>query len=204
MTEGAARGECDLFYLDQCGFAPTLPTSSTWAPVGVRPLVPDEAPQGRRVNVIGARTRAGPRPRLVWASRRSDQGKLDSAAFLDFVCREVAQLPAAWDALPAGYVRERPCTIVLDNYSVHRSKAVKAAAPVLGRAGVTFYFLPAYSPELSAIEPVWRHVKYTDLATRSFADAAALHQAVDEALATRAAAMRAATHDATHNLPRAA
>jgi hypothetical protein len=200
LTRAAATGQRDLYHLDECGFAPTLPTSYTWAREGTRPLVPYAAPQGRRVNVIGALATAGPAPRLVWASRRSGQGRLDSAAFLDFVCRDLAQLPASWDAVPPDYVRPRPCTIVLDNYSVHRSKAVQAAAPVLARAGVTFYFLPPYSPELSGIEPLWRHIKYTDLATRSFADGTALHDAIDSALATRAAALRYPAH----NLPRAA
>ena len=200
MTREAAAGRRDLYHLDECGFAPTLPTSSTWAREGTRVVVPYEAPQGRRVNVIGALAATGPRPRLVWTSRRSGQGRLDSAAFLDFVARDVAALPAAWDALPPGYVRDLPCTIVLDNYSVHRSQAVKAAAPVLARAGVTFYFLPPYSPELSEIEPLWRHVKYGDLATRSFADGDALHAAVDEGLARRAAALE----HATHKLPRPA
>lgn len=200
MTQEAAVGRRDLYHLDESGFAPTLPTSYTWAREGIRPLVPYEAPQGRRVNMIGALATTGPAPRLVWASRRSGQGRLDSTAFLDFVCQDVAQLPAAWDALPPDYVRVRPCTIVLDNSSVHRSKAVQAAAPALARAGVTLYFLPPYSPKLSTIEPVWRHVKYTDLATRSFADGAALHDAVDTALAKRAAALCYPTH----NLPRAA
>lgn len=200
MTREAAAGARDLYYLDECGFAPTLPTSYTWARAGTRAVVPYEAPQGRRVNVLGALATAGPRPRLVWASRRSGQGRLDSAAILDFVARDVAELPATWEALPRDYARARPCTIVLDNYSVHRSAAVKAAAPALARAGVTFYFLPAYSPELSAIEPLWRHVKYGDLATRSFAAGEALHAAVDDALAKRAAELEHATHE----LPRAA
>jgi hypothetical protein len=200
LTREAAAGTRDLYHLDECGFAPTLPTSYTWAREGTRVVVPYEAPQGRRVNVIGALAAAGPRPRLVWASRRSGRGRLDSAAFLDFVARDVAGLPAPWEALPPGYVRARPCTIVLDNYSVHRSQAVKAAEPALARAGVTFYFLPAYSPELSDIEPLWRHVKYGDLATRSFAAAEALHAAVDEVLARRAAEFE----HPTHKLPRAA
>jgi hypothetical protein len=195
LTEAAAAGERDLYDLDECGFAPTLPTSYTWARVGTRVVVPYEAPQGRRVNVIGARTRAGGAPRFVYHSRRSGQGRLDSAAFLDFVCREVAQLPAPWDALPPGYVRARPCTVVLDNYSVHRSKVVTAARPALAKAGVEFYFLPPYSPELSQIEHEWRGVKYDDLSRRSFADGAALHAAVDEALTARAAAHALTTHD---------
>jgi hypothetical protein len=200
LTREAAAGTRDLYHLDECGFAPTLPTSYTWAREGTRAIVPYEAPQRRRVNVIGALATAGPEPRLVWGSRRSGQGRLDSAAFLEFVGRDVAGLPAPWDALPPGYVRARPCTIVLDNYSVHRSKAVRAAEPALARAGLTFYFLPSYSPELSEIEPLWRHVKYGDLATRSFAAGPALHAAVDDALAARAAELE----HATHKLPRAA
>jgi hypothetical protein len=199
LTEEAAVGARDLYHLDESGFAPTLPTSYTWAREGTRPLVPYEAPQGRRVNVLGALAAVGPAPRLVWTSRRSGHGRLDSAAFLDFVARRVAELPAVWDELPADYVRPRPCTIVLDNYSVHRSAAVQAAAPALARAGVAFFYLPPYSPKLSGIEPLWRHVKYTGLPTRSFADAASLQAAVDAAVADRATALR----DPTHDLPRA-
>lgn len=211
MTREAAAGTRDLYHLDEVGFAPTLPTSFTWARVGTRPLVPYEAPQGRRVNVIGALAADGPCPRFVYASRRTDRratastatapaGRLDSAAFLAFVCQDVAQLPAAWDALPADYVRPRPCTIALDNYSVHHSKAVQAAAPLLARAGVTFFYLPPYSPELSTIEPVWQHTKYTAITTRSYADGDALQQAVNDALDKRAMALQ----HAAHHFPRAA
>lgn len=208
MTREAAAGERDLYHVDEVGFAPTLPTSYTWARVGTRPVVPYEAPQGRRVNVIGALAAHGPRPRFVYASRRivrtakatrtaaaAGTGRLDSAAFLDFVCREVAQLPAAWEALPPDYVRERPCTIALDNYSVHHSALVQAAEPVLTKAGVTFFYLPPYSPELSTIEPVWHHTKYTDLTTRSYVDGAALQQAVNAALDLRAATIQKAAQD---------
>lgn len=215
MTGEAAAGKRDLYHLDEVGFAPTLPTSSTWARVGTRPIVPYEAPQGRRVHVIGALAADGPRPRFVYASRRSGRpskakvtktatdttgGRLDSATFLDFVCREVAQLPTTWDALPLDYVRDLPCTIALDNYSVHHSKVVQAATPILARAGVTFFYLPPYSPELSTIEPVWHHTKYTDITTRSYADGDALHRAVNDALDKRAAAFQTATQ----HLPRAA
>jgi hypothetical protein len=233
LTREAATGERDLYHLDECGFAPTLPTSYTWARVGVRPLIPYEAPQGRRVNVIGALAADGPQPRFVYASRRATRvtratktttkttratkrrkrretppaatvgatnGRLDSAAFLAFVCHDVAELPATWDALPADYVRERPCTIALDNYSVHHSKLVQAAVPVLAKAGVTFFYLPPYSPELSTIEPVWHHTKYTDITIRSYADGAALQQAVNAALDQRAAAFQ----NAPHHLSRAA
>ncbi len=177
----------DLYHLDESGFAPTLPTSSTWAREGTRVVVPYEAPQGRRVNVIGALAPYGPTPRLVYESRT---GKLDGVAFLQFLWRDVAGLPAAPDVLPAGYRRARPCVVVVDNYSVHRSHLIQAAQPALAAAGVRFYYLPPYSPELNAIEPLWRHLKYEDLPVRSHVTAESLNAAVDQALAHHAAQLR--------------
>jgi DDE superfamily endonuclease len=175
----ATERAIDLYFLDECGFAPTLPTTYTWARVGTRVVVPYVAPQGRRVNVIGALAPYGSRPRLTYHSRTE---KIDSAAFVDFLWREVAQLPAAPGDLPACYRRERPCVIVLDNYSVHRSARVKEVIPPLAAAGVTFFYLPPSSPELNDIEHLWRHIKHEDLPVRSFSEAAALKTAVDSAL----------------------
>jgi hypothetical protein len=209
LTEAAARGEQDLFYLDQCGFAPTLPTSYTWAREGVRPLLRYEAPQGRRVNVLGAFAPVGPPgqpPRFVYASRLAGEGKLDGDALLDFVCREIVGLAggrAALDTLPAAYRRARPCTIALDNYGVHHSKPVKAARPKLEAIGVTFYYLPPYSPKLNRIEPEWHALKYDRLQDRSFPTGAALKAAVDAALDARAAELTA-LHDSTIHLLEAA
>jgi len=130
----AEAGSLDLYALDESGFLPTWPTSYTWARQGARARVPYQASEGRRVNAIGAVAPRGPQPRLVW---RSSPGKLDSAVFLDFLWRDVAGLPAPPDELPAGYCRSRPCVVVLDNYSVHKSRVVKAARPQLEAAGVS-------------------------------------------------------------------
>jgi hypothetical protein len=200
LIAAAVAEELDLYYLDQCGLAPTLPTSYTWARAGVRVIVPYEAPQGRRVNVIGALAPLGTRPRLVWRSRTKADGPLDSAVFLDFLWREVAALPAPPEALPCGYQRARPCVVVLDNYSVHHSKAVQAALPALESVGVTLFYLPPYSPELNAIEPRWRHLKYEQLQVRSYQTAEALQAAADEALTKQAAVL----HDPTRPLFEAA
>jgi hypothetical protein len=178
MSQAIERA-LDLYFLDESGFAPTLPVSYTWARLGTRALVPYVAPQGRRVNVLGALAPYGPQPRLVYHSRT---GKLDSAAFVEFLWRDVAGLPAPPEELPALYRRARPCVIVLDNYSVHRSAVVTALIPALETVGVTFFYLPPYSPELNAIEPLWRHIKYEDLPVRSFSDAEALKAAVDDVL----------------------
>jgi hypothetical protein len=184
----------DLWFLDQSGFAPTLPTGYSWGRLGTRRVVPYEAPQGRRVNVVGALAPADPAgPRFVYETRRKAEGRYDAAAHLAFVRRAVAGL--AEDAR-----RVRPCVIVLDNYSVHHSQPVKDAIPELDALGVRFCYLPAYSPELNPIEPLWKQVKYQDLPERSHPTDVALQAAVETALADRARKL----HEPTHDLPRSA
>jgi hypothetical protein len=180
-------GWCDLYFLDESGFAPTLPTGYTWARRGARALVWDEPPQGRRLNVLGALAPYGAAARLVWTS---SPGKVDSAVVLEFVWRQVAGLPAPPDELPAGYRRARPCVVVLDNASAHVSKLLKAARPALEAAGVTLSYLPPYSPELNRIEELWRHVKHEELPARSYRTLDDLRAAVAGALNDHAAALR--------------
>lgn len=190
-------GLCDLWYLDESGFAPTLPTGYTWARVGTRALVWDEPPQGRRLNVLGALAPFGADPALVWTA---PNGKIDSTVILDFLWRDVAGLPAPPAQLPAGFRRSRPCVVVLDNASAHTSTAVKAVAPLLAAAGVTLYYLPPYSPELNRIEGVWRQIKYHELPVRSYRTLADLRAAVERALSDYAIHR----HDATTDLAEAA
>ncbi len=189
---GQARAAAiDLYFLDESGFAPTLPPGYTWARAGMRAIVPYVAPQGRRVNVIGARAPHGPDPRLAYHAR---SGKIDSAAFTEFLWRAVVRLPAAPANLPAGYRRSRPCVVVMDNYSVHRSTVVKDMLPALEAAGVHVFYLPPYSPELnSPIESLWRHVKHEDMPVRSYPDADTLLAAVDQVLADHAALLAQST-----------
>ena len=179
----------DLWFLDQSGFAPTLPTGYSWGRLGTRLVVPYEAPQGRRVNVVGALAPYDPGgPRFVYETRRKADGRYDAAAHLAFVERVAAAAPP------------RPCMVVLDNYSVHHSHAVKDALPNLTAADIHFCYLPPYSPELNPIEPVWRQVKYQDLPERSHPTDTALQTAVETALADRARALS----KSAHHLPRSA
>lgn len=155
--------------------------------------MPYEAPQGRRVNVVGALAPYDPAGRrLVFETRRKTEGTYDAAAHLRFVARTVAGLP---DALAPGFQRARPCVVVVDNYSVHHSKLVKAAIPALAAAGVRFVYLPPYSPELNPIEPVWRHIKHEDIPIRSHATDRGLQTAVEAALTARARRLYESTND---------
>ncbi len=137
-----------LWFLDQSGFAPTSPTGYGWGRRGTRLVVPFEAPQGRRVNVVGALAPADPAgPRFLSETRRKAQGRYDAAAHLRFVRQAVA-------GLAGDERRPRPCVIVLDNYSVHHSQLIQQARPLLAAADVYLVYLSSYSTELSEIEPI--------------------------------------------------
>lgn len=211
----------DLCHLDEAGFAPTLPTNYSWSARGQRLTVPYEAPQGRRVNALGAYFSHGaevgrfefatyarlpqsraktPRRSLAEqaASHRLNAaavGTIDAECFLAFVWR-VAGRPVVY---PADWQRERPLVIALDNYSVHTSERVQQERAALERAGVTFFYLPSYSPELSAIEPIWQATKHHEMSQRSYDQLGALKRAVEEALARKATTLLAAHGTTTYS-----
>ncbi len=209
-----------MCHLDEAGFALTLPTSYSWSAVGQPLRIAYEAPQGRRVNVIGGYFSHGPLSgRLDWDSyatvpkstgktARKTQaeiaaahgldpqclGPIESGRFLAFVWR-LAGRPAVY---AAGWRRCRRLVIVLDNYSVHKSQAVKDALPELEAANVELFYLPAYSPELSDIEPIWRAVKGHAMPYRTQTVLGQAKQAVDNALTTKAEQLRLALAETTN------
>ena len=149
----------------------------------------------------GALAPFGSRPRLAYTSRA---GKIDSGVFLAFVWADLGGMATPLGEVPAGFRRARRCVIVLDNYSVHHSRAVQDALPGLTAAGIELFSLPPSSPELNLIEGLWRHVKHEDLPVRSYATAQALQAAVDQALDQHAHTL---AHPVTHSaeeLPEAA
>lgn len=150
----------------------TLSNTYSWTPVGQRLLVPFEAPQGRRVNAMGALfhqskrfeflTRAkAPKCKKKLISKAaegleaSELGVLEATVLLAFLWK-IAGRPG--DA-PEGWRRDKPLVVVLDNYSVHHSQDVKDERAKFQEADIDLFYLPSYSPELSEIEPVWHDVK---------------------------------------------
>jgi transposase len=158
----AAAGSIVLYYLDECGFSPTLPTTYSWSLPGERKAVRHEAPQGRRVNALAAYRPFGRRPRLDVFTAERTWNSHDLIGFLR--------------ALPWSKV---PRVVVLDNASFHTSKVVRAARKRLADEGIYLYFLPAYSPELNQIEPVFRQVKHQEIPVRSHATRGGLREAVE-------------------------
>jgi len=215
----------DLCHLDEAGFALTLPTTYSWYLEGERLRVPYQAPQGRRVNVLGAYFTHGPeagrlayrswavlpksrakKPRTTPQERAAaeglsvdDVGPIDAdrlVAFLWHIAGRPAEAPPTWR-------RGRPLVIALDNYSVHTSQTVVEARPHLVAANVVLVYLARYCPEQSGIEPVWNDVKQHHIPVRSFAEVADLKHAVDEALAHKAQLLEHA-HDKPTNFQRRA
>jgi transposase len=70
--------------------------------------------------------------------------------------------------------------LVLDNLRAHKTAAVRR---LLDRSGFAYRYLPAYSPDLSPIEPAWAKLK-AELRRIAARSAEALHQALRPALDT--------------------
>jgi transposase len=85
--------------------------------------------------------------------------------------------------LPAADV---PRVVVLDNGSIHVSKAFKARRKGLADEGTFLYYLPACSPELNEIEAVFKQVKHHEIPKRSHASKAELRQSVEQGFASYA------------------
>jgi putative transposase len=197
----------------------TLPNNYSWSPVGERIYVPFEAPQGRRVNAIGAyfaasgrfvfetRARAplpkskkkraeSPIPPLAGGLCVEELGTLDAELFVNFVWESVAGRPPG---AGAGWRRDKPLFLVLDNYSVHVSRRVQQERVLWEAADVYLFFLPSYSPELSSIEPVWQWVKHHEMPERSHETLLCAKRAVDSALGLKAQTLSEAARARTVN-----
>ena len=187
--------------------------------------MPYQAPQGRRVNVIGAYFTHGPeagrltyrcwavvptsrarKPRTTPEERAAthgltvdEVGPIDAERLVAFLW-QVSGRPA--DAA-ADWRRARPLVLALDTYAVHSGQTVGAARPQLAAANSTLVYLARYCPEQSGSEPIWNDLKQHQLPIRSFERVADLTHAVDDALAHKAQLLQHA-HGKTTNLQRLA
>ena len=172
-----------MYYFDECGFAPSLPTNSSWCLPGQRKWVPYEYPAGRRVNALAAYEPLAAEP---WLGSHALERTLTSQDVLAYL-----------RGLP---VTDGPRVVVLDNAGIHTSKQIQAERQALCRAGVYLYYLPPYSPELNQIEPVFKQIKHHDMPLRSHTTKADLRCSVESGFATRAQCLR----QKSNKLPRLA
>lgn len=145
LSARAQTGEIRVAYLDEAGFAQIHLNPSAWTPVGQQHGI--EATRGKRLHVAAA---------LL------SNGEVFSAKL---GCAFKAPLFAGFVGLLKEQVT-KPLTIILDNASVHTSRAMAPLMAVLRRQGVTLYFLQPYCPELNRIENLWHLVKHRWMAPK--------------------------------------
>jgi putative transposase len=162
-----------LIYLDESGFSPSLPLGYSWCLPGQRKRVPYEYPQGRRVNVLSAYEPYAGEP---WLGRQAFERTLKSEDLLAYL-----------QSLPQATV---PRVVVMDNGSIHVSKWFKARRQELSRGGIYLYYLPAYSPELNEIEPVFKQVKHHEIPQRSHTSKEELRSSVEHGFDSYAQKLR--------------
>lgn len=85
------------------------------------------------------------------------------------------------DYLVAQHDGKRPLIIVLDNGSIHKSKATRTAFSIL-KGELLPLFLPKYCSQLNPIERFWKHLKAQACANKLFTDMDALVASVKQTL----------------------
>lgn len=161
MLAAVDRGEIDMAYCDEAGFAQAHPNRSAWTPVGE--CHASTAQRGKRLNVVGALLSSG---ELFTAKLWETMTAMLFVGFLGLLMEHVG----------------KPLVVILDNASVHKAKEIEPLLKVLQGKGLKLYFLPPYSPELNRIEKLWHKMKYEWMAFKS-RDAKTLEADVDEILA---------------------
>jgi transposase len=130
----------NLVFLDESGITTAMTSLYARARCGER--AHGSAPGGwRRLTVLGALSGAG------MVAAMSIQAATTTRVFLAFLQAVL---------IPELRRRHPGATVLMDNLSAHKPKAVESA---LTTAGVKLLYLPRYSPDLSPIEPGWSKLK---------------------------------------------
>jgi transposase len=155
------RHEIELFFFDESGFSlePSIPYAYQFP--GEALEIPSS--KSARLNVLGFLS-----PEMAFHSfvfECSINSDVVMACF-DYVSERITQ--ETW--------------VVVDNASMHTSDAFEERIGHWEAKGLFVYRLPAYSPELTLIEILWRFIKYFWLPVSAYASFDALVQAVEEIL----------------------
>ena len=160
----ADAGLIDRFHFDASGCATRPSVPYAWQPVGTTLALPSF--KSKRLNVLGFLSK-DQRTFFRHAEAPVDTG----------------QVVAAFDAVAAqraaGYaVHGRPGVVNLDHASWHSSQAFRDRMDGWAACGVVVHDLPPYSPELNAIEILWRKIKYEWLPLDCYTSYQAMKSAV--------------------------
>lgn len=148
-----------LLFIDESGAKTNMTRLYGRAPRGQR--IPDRVPNGRwqTVTMLAAMGRNGTQAPFIL------DGPMDGEAF------------AIWAAEVLGPTLTPGDIVVMDNLSVHKNIAARAA---IEAAGASVWDLPAYSPDLNPIEKMWSKIKAL-LRKAKARDPESLYQAIGDA-----------------------
>ena len=142
--------KCELFYFDESGFSQKSNLPYCWGPIGVQSLRPAYS-HSKRLNVLGFLSRQGK------LSFQTTEGKVTTDTVID-----------TFEHFINARKNDKPCFIILDNASFHRSAKFKQKIQEWLMKDVLVCYLPPYSPELNIIEILWKKVKYEWLPCEAF------------------------------------
>lgn len=158
----ADAGGIDLFYFDEMGLSRQAVVPYGWQPRGESRAFVPATPSGNLTT-------------LAFMSR--DQ------RLRAFTCPGAATaelVVACFEEFAQNLTK--PTVVVLDNASIHRSRAFKDKIAQWRKQNLLIQFIPPYCPELNLIETLWKHIKYHWLDPQDFSSVQSLTQALDHIL----------------------
>jgi len=162
LREKEKAGELDLYYCDESGFSLESSIPYAWQKGKEQILLPAEM-NGKRINVLGLLSlKSG-------FHSYQTEGRVNSGQWIQWV--EDFSLKIKKETI-----------LILDNASIHKSRASKEKIEEWKAKGLYVRFLPTYSPELNLIEIVWRFMKYLWMPFSAYLSFDALKQALQEIL----------------------
>jgi transposase len=158
-----------LVFLDECGVLTSMARLYGRSPRGERAVAAVPCGRWTRLSVLGALGQEG------MLAAMGVKAATSGAVFHAYLERVL---------LPALRERKPDAVLVMDNLGAHKTPKVRE---LLDRSGFPYRYLPAYSPDLSPIEPAWSKVK-GELRRVAARDIDALQRALGPALASVTAA----------------
>ena len=154
----------EVVYFDATGFdlIPSVPYA--WQDKGRKNTICVPSKPSKRINVLGFLNKI--------------HQELTPFVFEETITTDV--VVKIFDAFSAQI--HNPTLVVMDNASIHTSTHFFNQIETWQEKGLFPYFLPTYSPELNAIETLWRKIKYEWLPFSAYESFKKLQEAVDEIL----------------------
>lgn len=163
IRDQAREEKAEIHWGDEAGFRSDHQSGTTWGLKGHTPVV---ASTGARfsINMISTVNNRGLLRFMIF------KGRFASAVFIKFLDRLIKST-------------ERKVFLIVDNHSVHRSKAVKEWAAESDHAKwLRLFYLPSYSPELNPDEYLNNDVKSNAVGRKRAATKAELEKNVRSSL----------------------